>query len=43
MRLLTLSQDLKMAVKDDVLPDGTIVPAGACVVYLPWAMGRIES
>eukprot|EP00048_Salpingoeca_helianthica_P004136 m.74105 g.74105 ORF g.74105 m.74105 type:complete len:489 (-) comp13068_c0_seq3:127-1593(-) len=38
----SVAKDAKLAVNDDVLPDGTIIPAGACVVYLPWAMGRLE-
>ncbi|GMF30294.1 unnamed protein product [Phytophthora fragariaefolia] len=32
--------NVKNAVKDDYLPDGTFVPAGADVVYSPWFMGR---
>ena len=32
--------DMKYAVNDDTLPDGTFVPAGAAVVYSPFAMGR---
>uniref|UniRef100_A0A7S2F3C2 Cytochrome P450 n=1 Tax=Alexandrium andersonii TaxID=327968 RepID=A0A7S2F3C2_9DINO len=35
--------DLKVAVQDDVLPDGTAVPAGAEMVFLPFAMGRDAS
>ncbi|KAE9121236.1 hypothetical protein PF002_g20222, partial [Phytophthora fragariae] len=32
--------NVKNAVKDDYLPDGTFVPAGVDVVYSPWFMGR---
>ena len=35
--------DVKMAVRDDVLPDGTFVEAGSYVGYVPWAMGRRPS
>jgi fatty acid omega-hydroxylase len=35
--------DIKVAVKKDVLPDGTIILAGAGVCYLPYAMGRSDS
>lgn len=35
-------QDAKEAVHTDTLPDGTIIPAGAKVVYLPWVMGRMD-
>lgn len=35
-----LPYNVKMAVKDDYLPDGTFVPAGTDVVYSPWYMGR---
>ena len=31
-----------MALNDDILPDGTIVPAGSLVVYFPYGMGRKE-
>jgi len=36
----SVPKDVKFAVKDDVLPDGTKVPAGATVIYCPYAMGR---
>lgn len=36
----SLPYNVKMAVNDDVLPDGTFVPAGCDVVYSPWYMGR---
>lgn len=35
-----LPYNVKMAVADDHLPDGTFVPAGTDVVYSPWYMGR---
>lgn len=35
--------DFRKAVKDDVLPDGTPVPAGTEVQYLAWVMGRLKS
>ncbi|XVF71948.1 hypothetical protein PTKIN_Ptkin12aG0081000 [Pterospermum kingtungense] len=34
--------DTKLAVKDDVLPDGTVVKKGTLVTYHPYAMGRME-
>lgn len=39
----SVPKDVKMAVVDDVLPDGTAVRAGDVVAYLPFAMGRLES
>ena len=39
----SVPKDGKFAVKDDVLPDGTVVPAGALVMYVPYTMGRLES
>ncbi|KAL3684518.1 hypothetical protein R1sor_002540 [Riccia sorocarpa] len=36
------SPDSKHAVKDDILPDGTVVKAGERVVYVPYSMGRLE-
>ncbi|KAI3938684.1 hypothetical protein MKW92_018369 [Papaver armeniacum] len=35
-------QDSKGVLEDDVLPDGTKVKAGGRVVYVPYAMGRME-
>lgn len=35
-----LPYNVKQAVRDDFLPDGTFVPAGVDVVYSPWFMGR---
>jgi cytochrome P450 len=32
--------NVKNAVEDDYLPDGTFVPAGVDIVYSPWFMGR---
>ncbi|KAL3684515.1 hypothetical protein R1sor_002537 [Riccia sorocarpa] len=37
-----VARDGKYAVKDDVLPDGTLVKAGDTVIYVPYAMGRME-
>ncbi|XP_038718459.1 cytochrome P450 94A2-like [Tripterygium wilfordii] len=34
--------DTKMAMEDDVLPDGTAVKKGMRVTYHPYAMGRLE-
>jgi len=33
-------EDFKFAVKQDVLPDGTNIPAGACVMYSPFSINR---
>ena len=35
--------DSKVAMNDDVLPDGTVVKKGTRVTYLPYAMGRSET
>eukprot|EP01018_Ginkgo_biloba_P035877 Gb_20510 [translate_table: standard] len=35
--------DSKLAIKEDVLPDGTFVGKGWFVNYCPYAMGRMES
>ena len=40
---LSVPKDVKVAVADDVLPDGTAVAAGSVVAYLPHAMGRYEA
>jgi len=37
----SVPKDTKCAVKDDVWPDGTKIPAGAIVVYVPWSQGRM--
>ena len=34
--------DSKLAVADDVLPDGTVVKKGSRITYHPYAMGRLE-
>ena len=34
--------DTKFAVRNDVLPDGTFIPAGGLITYLPYSMGRSE-
>lgn len=36
----SVAKDIKWAREDDVLPDGTRVPAGCAIVYSPYAMGR---
>ncbi|KAJ8623834.1 hypothetical protein MRB53_032364 [Persea americana] len=39
----SLPEDSKHAVKDDVLPDGTFVPAGSSVTYSIYSAGRMKS
>ncbi|KAJ6352307.1 hypothetical protein OIU76_001508 [Salix suchowensis] len=34
--------DVKFALRDDVLPDGTVIKKGMRVAYHPYAMGRLE-
>ena len=36
----SVPKDIKTALAADVLPDGTHVPAGATLAYLPYVMGR---
>ena len=36
----SVPKDIKFAVNDDTLPDGTPVYAGQAVCYCPYAMGR---
>jgi cytochrome P450 len=36
----SVPKDVKYAVKADTWPDGTKIPAGATVIYCPYAMGR---
>eukprot|EP00043_Microstomoeca_roanoka_P025193 m.7910 g.7910 ORF g.7910 m.7910 type:complete len:494 (-) comp5332_c0_seq1:233-1714(-) len=38
----SVPKDVKTAVNDDVLPDGTKIKAGTNVVYMPWVMGRLD-
>lgn len=38
----SVPKDGKVAIKDDVLPDGTVIPAGTLVAYFPYVMGRRE-
>jgi cytochrome P450 len=38
-----VAADTKVAVNDDVLPDGTVVRKGMLVTYIPYAMGRMET
>jgi len=35
-----VAKDIKWAVADDRLPDGTFVPAGAALIYCPYQMNR---
>jgi len=37
----SVPKEIKMAVNDDVLPDGTKVWAGEWVAFIPYAMGRL--
>lgn len=39
----SVPQDFKQAVADDVLPDGTEVPAGSTVTYSIYSAGRVET
>ncbi|CAJ1970624.1 unnamed protein product [Sphenostylis stenocarpa] len=39
----SVPQDFKQAVADDVLPDGTFVPAGSTVTYSIYSAGRVET
>ncbi|GMI81728.1 hydroxylase of root suberized tissue, cytochrome P450, family 86, subfamily A, polypeptide 1 [Hibiscus trionum] len=39
----SVPQDFKYVVQDDVLPDGTFVPAGSTVTYSIYSMGRMKS
>jgi cytochrome P450 len=39
----SVPKEIKFAVADDVLPDGTRVYAGEALIFLPYNMGRIES
>lgn len=37
-----IPNDIKMAVEDDTLPDGTFIPKGTVVAYRPYVFGRSE-
>ncbi len=39
----SVPKDAKVALRDDVLPDGTFVPAGAFLAFLPYVQGRMPS
>mmetsp|Transcript_24914 Transcript_24914/g.36752 ORF Transcript_24914/g.36752 Transcript_24914/m.36752 type:complete len:506 (+) Transcript_24914:53-1570(+) len=39
----SIPKEAKFAMKDDILPDGTVVPKGFMVIFCPWLMGRTES
>ena len=36
----SVPKDIKVAVRDDTLPDGTRIPAGCSVLWCPYAMNR---
>ena len=36
----SVPKDIKLCSKGDTLPDGTYIPSGTTVVYLPYVMGR---
>lgn len=38
-----MPQDFKYVVNDDVLPDGSVVPAGSTVTYSIYSIGRMKS
>ncbi|XVF46693.1 hypothetical protein PTKIN_Ptkin03bG0048400 [Pterospermum kingtungense] len=39
----SVPQDFKYVIQDDVLPDGTLVPAGSAVVYSIYSVGRMKT
>ncbi|KMZ72076.1 hypothetical protein ZOSMA_16G00400 [Zostera marina] len=39
----SVPQDSKHVVADDILPDGTFVPAGSAITYSIYSIGRMES
>ncbi|OIW09552.1 hypothetical protein TanjilG_30871 [Lupinus angustifolius] len=39
----SVPEDFKYAVDDDILPDGTVVPAGSTVTYSIYSVGRMKS
>ncbi|KAH6814541.1 cytochrome P450 [Perilla frutescens var. frutescens] len=39
----SVPEDFKYVVADDVLPDGTVVPAGSTVTYSIYSVGRMKS
>ncbi|KAJ1507387.1 hypothetical protein HMI54_004244, partial [Coelomomyces lativittatus] len=38
----SVPKEIKYAVKDDVWPDGTKIPAGQAIIWSPYGMGRSE-
>lgn len=40
---LCLHQDVKYAVKDDTLPDGSFIPKGGQILYSIYAVNRMEA
>lgn len=39
----SVPKNIKVAVSDDVLPDGTIIPAGCNIAHTPFVMGRSKA
>lgn len=39
----SVPQDFKYVIQDDILPDGTFVPAGSTVTYSIYSVGRMET
>jgi long-chain fatty acid omega-monooxygenase len=39
----SIPKNPKCAFHDDVLPDGTFIPRGSYVLYMPYVMGRLPS
>ncbi|CAN1282393.1 Cytochrome P450 86A1 [Linum perenne] len=39
----SVPEDFKYVVEDDILPDGTVVPAGSSVTYSIYSVGRMKS
>lgn len=39
----SVPQDFKQAIAEDVLPDGTVVPAGSTITYSIYSVGRMET
>jgi cytochrome P450 len=37
---MMIEQDTKLAMQDDTLPDGTVIPKHTLVTFFPYAMGR---
>lgn len=39
----SVPKNIKVAVNDDVLPDGTVIPAGCNIAHTPFVMGRSKA